>query len=146
MTSKIRTKTQRAKTSRAGKSGRRVLSQERENAAEAPLTAVSSITRAPCRKVIGVPGQRFAGSWEWRRLRQLAGPFDITEHPSATPNYAVATNAAAGRFWDRVRIGMTGVLRAPTTPAKQRVEPRLVVQTAAGLSADHSLSAKAAKR
>jgi hypothetical protein len=48
-----------------------------------------------CRKVIGVPGQRFAGSWEWRRLRQLAGPFDITEHPSATPNYAVATNAAS---------------------------------------------------
>jgi hypothetical protein len=52
--------------------------------------------------VIGVPGQRFAGSWEWRRLRQLAGPFDIMEHPSATPNYAVATNTARMKAYEIV--------------------------------------------
>jgi hypothetical protein len=40
LTSKIKTKTQRAKTSRAGESGRRVLSQTRD-AAEVPLTALS---------------------------------------------------------------------------------------------------------
>jgi adenylate cyclase len=47
-------------------------------------------------------GDAVRARWEWRRLRQLAGPFDITEHPSATPNYAVATNTARMKAYEIV--------------------------------------------